>query len=262
MPRWALQGERILVTGASGALGRPLIATLRDWGVSVVPTDINVTGDPWGCQHLDITDEDQVLQVLAHVQPTMIISLAAQKLAVLGEADPWRTTNVSVNGTQNLLRMKRNAHFVFASTCKAGTALCAYGLAKATAERLVLNVGGSVARFVNVLEAGPSVLDVWRELPEDEPLPVTPCRRFTMTTNEAIALLLWSAVLPSGRYALDAGQDASMSEIAKRYFPDRDQHLIGARRGDSLVELPHARYEHRLPTPVPFIDQIVSQTDG
>lgn len=262
MPRWALQSERILVTGASGALGRPLVATLRDMGIRVTPTDINVTGEPWGTEYLDITDEDQCLRVIAMHEPTLILSLAAQKLAVLGEIDPWKTTNVSVNGIQNLIRTKRGAHLVFASTCKAGTALCAYGIAKATAERLVLNAGGSVCRFVNVLEAGPSVLDVWNELPKDEPLPVTPCRRFTMSTNEAVALLLWSATLPAGRYALDAGPDASMAEIAARCFPDREQISIPSRRGDSLVELEHARYEWRQETPVPYIDQIRSITDA
>lgn len=262
MARWHLQRERILVTGASGALGKPLVATLREWGVKVIPTDINVTGEPWGTEYLDITDEDQCLKVIAMHEPTLILSLAAQKLAVLGEIDPWKTTNVSVNGVQNLIRTKRGAHLVFASTCKAGTALCAYGLAKATAERIVLSAGGSVCRFVNVLEAGPSVLDVWNELPSSDPLPVTPCKRFTMSQTEAVNLLLWTAALPAGRYALDAGPIQTMSEIATRIFPDRDQVFIPARRGDSMEELEQARYEWREQTPVPYIDQILSATDG
>jgi len=262
IPLYTLLKERVLVTGASGALGQPLVALLRESGVHVVPTDIDLQGGaPWGTRYMDVTAFQSVLEGLAFHEPTLVINLAAAKLAPEGEENPWAAVDVNVNGVQNLLNAARSARVVQASTCKAGTRYCSYGFSKALAERLVLNAGGTVTRFYNVPSAGPSVLTIWRGLDADEPLPVAPCRRYLISEREALASLLWSCVLPPGRYAVDPGEPSTMAEYAERLFPGRMQVEMPPRRGDSDEELLHAPFEWVEETPVPFINRIGSPND-
>lgn len=253
-----LQSERVLVTGASGAIGQPLVHTMREAGVHVVATDIDTTG-VWGCTYMDVTDFQSVLSVVAFHEPTIIINLAASKLAPAGELDPWRAVNVNTVGLMNVLRMGRKV--VQASTCKAADPETAYGASKLISERLVLNAGGTVLRYYNVPECGPSVLTIWDELPADEPLPVTPCTRYLISYREAIALTLWGCVLAPGRYAIDPGEPVAMTEYAARLYPDRAQVSIPPRRGDRLDEPLCAESEAIYPGPVRWINEIRNPCD-
>jgi FlaA1/EpsC-like NDP-sugar epimerase len=252
--------RRILVTGASGAIGKPLLNVLRDAGVRVIPTDINITEDsPFGTQFMDITDFNSVLQVVNFHEPDLIINLAAIKLAVPSEANPWPTVKTNVIGLQNVLNMGRKV--VQVSTCKASHGYCLYGQTKGIGERLALNSGNSVVRLYNVPEATPSVLSIWDAIPVTEPLPVTPCSRYVISVNEAIASILWTCVLPVGRYAVEPGQPVEMTDYATAVFPDRAQSEIPRRRGDSAAEPLHANHEWTELTPVPYLNKIVSPND-
>ena len=57
-----------------------------------------------------------------------------------------------------------------------------------------------------------------------------------MSIQEAVRLLLWAALLPSGRYSVVAPRLESMSEVAERLYPLRDHVRIPPRRGDRLEE--------------------------
>jgi FlaA1/EpsC-like NDP-sugar epimerase len=251
-PLEMLRRERVLVTGAAGEIGRPLVGTLQVHGVDVLPTDIS-----GGCPYVDVT-KPMPARVISF-DPTLIINLAAAKLAPAGEVDPWRAASVNVNGVVNLL--ETGVRVVQASTGKAVEPQTCYGASKLIAERMVLNRGGTVVRYVNVPEAGPSMVTIWGALPEAEPIPVTGCSRYIMTLGEAIGLTVWAAVLPAGRYKLDAGPPVTMTRYAARYFPGREQVIIPLRRGDRRVEPHHGTHERVVSTEVPWIERVVGNGD-
>ena len=66
--------DRILITGANGALGEAVVSALAV-RCHVIPTDINVRGSL--CAELDVSSRASVRAVCAEVRPTVIVNLAA-----------------------------------------------------------------------------------------------------------------------------------------------------------------------------------------
>lgn len=260
VPLIKLQTKRVLVTGANGAIGQPLVRTLRKNGISVVPTDIDTSNGVWGCQKLDVTSFQSVLEMVAFHDPDLIINAAAAKLAPAGEVHPYLAANINVNGMKNLLDMGRPV--VQMSTCKAVAACTAYGASKLLAERMVLNAGGTVIRFYNIPTAGPSMLTIWQDLPEDDPIPVTGCTRYLMSEREAVALTVYAATFLPGRYAVDPGPAMSMTDYAECLYPGREQVQIPARRGDRIDEPLIGDQEWIEELSIPYIRKIHSWHDA
>jgi UDP-N-acetylglucosamine 4,6-dehydratase len=215
----------ILVTGAAGSVGSALCARLG----KCVATDIDT---------MDVRFAETVRPVMQQVRPDLVYHLAGAKHAPDGEADPWRVAQVNTEGTWNVLRQAElvGARVVLASTCKACDPETAYGASKLIAERMVLNAGGWVARFYNVPESCGNVFELWRALPEDAPLPVTPCTRYFQPLEAAVGLLLAVRGLPSGRYSVDPGLPRRMADVADEVYPGRAQEEIPPRRGDRVAE--------------------------
>jgi FlaA1/EpsC-like NDP-sugar epimerase len=132
---------------------------------------------------------------------------------------------------------------VTASTCKSCEPETAYGASKLVAERVTLNAGGSVARFYNVVESSGNVFEIWAQVPADEPLLVTPCRRYFISLAEAVSLVIWTAILPPGRYGFDPGQPREMHDVASDLYPGRQLQSVPPRRGDRIAEPLAARHE-------------------
>ncbi len=162
-------------------------------------------------------------------------------------------------GTQNVLSRWPNARVILASTCKACDPETAYGSSKLIAERMVLNAGGSVARFHNVIETRGNVFEHWDSL--EGPLPVTPCRRYFIHLEDAVRLLQTVAVLPPGRYMIDPGEQRWMHDIASQFYPDAEQVPMEPRRGDRIREPYVAFNEFTMKTDFPFIYEIVNTHD-
>lgn len=237
-PRAALAGKRILITGAEGSIGSAVAAILGD--VAEVTATDKHSGDP----ALDVRVESDVAAVLRDTKPEIVFHLAAAKSAPEGERDPMSALEVNVLGTRNVLaHAPEGSHVVTASTCKACEPETAYGASKLVAERVTLNAGGSVARFYNVVESSGNVFETWSQLAPDDPIPVTPCRRYFISLAEAVSLVLWTAVLPPARYGFDPGTAREMRDVAADLYPGRVIHSIPPRRGDRLVEPLAARHE-------------------
>lgn len=237
-PLAVLAGKRILVTGAEGSIGGGAARRLNEVA-NVVATDKH-SGNP----ALDVRVESDVATVLAAERPEVVFHMAAAKSAPDGERDPMSALEVNVLGTRNVLaHAPEGCRVITASTCKACEPETAYGASKLVAERVTLNAGGSVARFYNVVESSGNVFETWAELPESEPLPVTPCRRYFISLAEAVSLVLWTAILPPGRYGFDPGSAREMSDVAAALYPGRAVHSVPPRRGDRIVEPLGARHE-------------------
>lgn len=237
---------RVLVTGAAGSIGVPLVEKLRADRTVVYPTDL--PGEYNGTdQALDVRDKKQVHLVLSSMRPTVIFHLAGAKHAPEGELDPAGAARTNIDGTANVLRYAGDAKVVLASTCKACDPETAYGASKLIAERMVLNAGGVVVRYYNVRETAGNVFRLWESLPLSQPIPWTDCYRYFISLDEAVALTVRAAGLPSGRYTVDPGSFVHMHDEAARLYPNRPLVEIPRRRGDRHREPLCATSERLLP---------------
>lgn len=239
-PLSRLADARVLVTGALGSIGSAVCEALGRARVHVDPTDLEWAPN---AEDVDVRDGGEVQSAMERYRPTHVLHLAGAKHAPEGELDPLGTTQTNVGGTANVLRYAAGARVVTASTCKACDPETAYGATKLVAERMTLNAGGSVARFYNVPESSGNVFRIWEAIPEGEPIPVAPCARYFVSMDDAVALLLWAAVLPSGRYAVDPGRPLQMGQVAEDLYPARQRVPVSPRRGDRMAEPLHARSE-------------------
>jgi FlaA1/EpsC-like NDP-sugar epimerase len=219
---------KILVTGAAGSIGTPLVERLENLGHTVKGIDLE-----W-----DIRRQFMLRYVFSEFRPQVVIHLAAAKSAPAGELFPREIATTNVLGTENVLDAASvvGARVILASTCKAADPETAYGFSKALCERMVLSEGGSVARFYNVREAFGNVFRLWERLGPEEPVPVTPCRRFFISVEQAVDLLVRVVGLPPGRYSVQPDGPFLMRDVAEQTYPGRRQLMIPPRRGDRDTE--------------------------
>ena len=255
-PLERLAGKRVLITGAAGSIGSVAASLLRGTA-NVIATDKD-SGD----LAVDVRLENEVARALETERPDVVLHLAAAKSAPDAERDPMSALEVNVLGTRNILgHAPAGCHVVTASTCKSCEPETAYGASKLVAERVTLNAGGSVSRFYNVVESSGNVFETWGALAPDAPLEVTPCRRYFISLAEAVSLVLWTAVLPSGRYGFDPGGARDMRDVAADLYPGRLLHAIPPRRGDRLVEPLAARHEQVEQGAIPSLLRIIGTHD-
>ena len=258
-PLEQLRRERIVVTGGLGSIGAAAGETLKAAGIGLVATDL-VDAD--GSLPLDVCDATSVEATLARYRPTLVLHLAGAKSAPAGETDVARALEVNAQGTANVITAaaQMESRVVTASTCKACDPETVYGATKLIAERLTIASGGTVARFYNVVESSGNVFELWRAIPPSEPLPVTPCFRYFISLADAIALLLWAAVLPPARYTIDPGEPRLIADVAAELYPGRPQRQIPPRRGDRIAE-PRCAESEAIEPVFDRIERIVSRHD-
>lgn len=222
---------RVLVTGSRGFLGALVMERLWDRGYNIEECDI----------------QEDVLSPRWKTTADAAIHLAADKYAVNGESRPWPVTELNVRGTIRVTDMVPRV--VLASTCKAASPITCYGASKLIAERVTLNAGGVVVRLVNVLGSAGSVTEIWDEVPEGEPLPVTDCTRLFITPDQAAAALMDALDAPSGRYRPKGTKAMHMLDLAEELYPGRPTVKVPLRRGDRPAERLTNEYERLGPGP-------------
>lgn len=216
--------SRILVTGGNGSVGQKL----KERCPNAVITDIN---------EVDVTNITKVNDFVRKNAPfDYVIHLAGDKHAPKGEETPFNTLDINTHGIQNLIICLPNAHHVLASTCKACNPETVYGATKLISERLILNNGGAVARFYNVVETQGNVFEIWKNGPKE----VYTCHRFFIGIDEAVGLLIECLNL-KGRFAVNPGKIRSMVDIFNSLGykgPVKER-----RKGDRQCELLHSTSE-------------------
>jgi dTDP-4-dehydrorhamnose reductase len=106
--------RRILITGAFGQLGTSLRNILSDQSILAAGKMIPVE-EKDGCTELDITELNQVREVIASFQPDVIVHLAAMTDVDGCELNPELAFDVNVRGTENLLD-NFSGRFIYIST--------------------------------------------------------------------------------------------------------------------------------------------------
>ncbi|KAF6621074.1 dTDP-4-dehydrorhamnose reductase [Paenibacillus sp. EKM102P] len=100
---------RILVTGASGQLGKDVVKVFQEQGHDVVGYDRD---------QLDITDLDQAMKIVGQYQPEAVIHCAAYTAVDAAETDLDTAYQVNAAGTRNMVLAaeKAGAKLVYIST--------------------------------------------------------------------------------------------------------------------------------------------------
>lgn len=88
--------QKILITGANGMLGQDLVPILEDEEFDVVETCVET---------LDITDSNQVKNVLNKEKPDFVIHCAAYTNVDGAEEDMVKASKINVQGTENLAKV-------------------------------------------------------------------------------------------------------------------------------------------------------------
>ena len=103
-----------MITGAFGQLGTSLRNILSDQSILAAGKMIPVE-EKDGCTELDITELNQVREVIASFQPDVIVHLAAMTDVDGCELNPELAFDVNVRGTENLLD-NFSGRFIYIST--------------------------------------------------------------------------------------------------------------------------------------------------
>jgi dTDP-glucose 4,6-dehydratase len=93
---------RILVTGAHGIVGKPLVARLRQEN-EVLATDL-LTGYADGYSRVDVTDRGSIDEALEDFGPELVVHMAGEVGRLNGEKHPERMIETNALGTMNVAR--------------------------------------------------------------------------------------------------------------------------------------------------------------
>ncbi|MBW7650387.1 dTDP-4-dehydrorhamnose reductase [Anoxybacillus sp. ST4] len=100
---------KVVVTGAKGQLGTDVVHLLADRGYEVYG---------YGREELDITNFDQVKQVITEIRPDVVIHAAAYTKVDLAESEPDQAFLINAYGTRNVAVVSEavGAKLVYIST--------------------------------------------------------------------------------------------------------------------------------------------------
>lgn len=108
----------ILLTGASGLLGRPLMTQLKrlDLVDNLIGTAHSRVRE--GLERLDLTDTEEVQRSFDRWKPDLVIHAAAERRPDKVEEDPSLAQRLNVGATETLARLaaERGASFIYIST--------------------------------------------------------------------------------------------------------------------------------------------------
>jgi FlaA1/EpsC-like NDP-sugar epimerase len=268
-----ITGQRVMVTGAGGSIGRELCRQIARWG----PSELILLGHgensifesylelhegyPALVIHpviADVRDRPRLEEVFEQRQPQVVFHAAAHKHVPLMEINVEDAITNNVMGTRNLVRVAekyKTRRLVMISTDKAIHPANVMGATKRLAEMLVLDAAArtgnafSVVRFGNVLGSRGSVVPLFkRQIARGGPVTIThpDMKRYFMTIPEAVYLVLQAATISScgETFVLNMGQQVRILDLAEDLIrlsglePGKDIEIAftGIRPGEKLSE--------------------------
>ena len=293
--RGALQGRRLLVTGAGGSVGThlaELLLSLRPERLTLLDhhdhalfglkrrLDAVAPDGPWRLALTDVRDRARVARALDDARPEVVFHLAAYKHVPFGEAFPEETFAVNVLATASLLELAAERgveRFVYPSSDKAVNPPSLYGATKRLCEVLVRASAREqgrryvVARYVNILGTRGSAIETFAEqLANEQPLTVTDpaMTRYWISMREATWLLVQAAALaaPGSDLMLDARDEVPVVAIARRVEAllaseagRRPLHFTGLRPGVRLREELLSDHEAFAPGPCSGVLEVTNR---
>jgi len=269
----ALEGKRVLVTGAGGSIGRELsrqiarrapaeLVLLGHGENSIFEILLELQSNYPNLKLIPVIADVRNAQRLDFVfkihQPQIVFHAAAHKHVSLMEANPVEAVTNNVLGTRNLVQaaIAHNIErFVLISTDKAVRPSSIYGATKRLAEMIVLDAARqhqrafTVVRFGNVLGSRGSIIPIFKnQIANGGPVTIThpDMFRFFMTIPEAVYLVLQASSMQNGGevFVLNMGEPVRILDLAEDLIklsglePHKDIEIIftGIKPGEKLVE--------------------------
>lgn len=287
--RKMLTGQRILITGAGGSIGRELVAQILEhdpeslmcvdkselaiFNLNFTLLENHPLKERVKTCILDITQGDYLKHHLSDFKPTIIFHAAAHKHVNLMEDQPEEALRNNFFASIRLMELACELsvdRFIFISTDKAINPTSVMGVSKRLAEiamqKIQIREGTRTkfmaVRFGNVLGSSGSVINIFKaQIEKGGPLTVTDpeVTRYFMTVSEAIGLVLESATQGIGGeiFVLDMGEPIKIAELARQMIAlsgfkenvDIDIEYTGLKLGEKLYE------------EVQHFDEVHAQTD-
>jgi O-antigen biosynthesis protein WbqV len=249
--RAALEGRRIVITGAAGSIGRALALRLAqfkpqslclldnsDHGlIEAMDAVAEVAPGLALSERLcDVRDLARLSLVFERERPELVIHAAALKYVHLGERHPGECVLTNLIGVRNAieaLRVAGGGRFVLISTDKAAGPTSVMGACKRLAELYVRDVAARqtrvqaiAVRFGNVFGTRGSVVPIFLDqIRRGAPVTVThqDMERYFMLLEEAVDLILQAASRErvndqglSPVLLLDMGEPLPIMDLAQR----------------------------------------------
>ncbi len=269
--RQALQGRRVLITGAAGSVGselarqvarcRPAALILLDqseYGLFMLEQELGRTFGSLQVASVlgDVTRRRAIRKNCRLARPDVVYHVAAYKHVGMLEASVCTALDTNALGTYYAARAARDcgARFALVSTDKAFWPASVMGATKRLAERLTLSLADvdfqpTVVRFGNVLGSSGSVVElILDRIARREPIQVThpDATRFFMSADEAASLVILVDVMRTvpGVYWLDMGTPMKILQLARRLMAEAQERgfrpvpieFPGLRAGEKLRE--------------------------
>ncbi|MDR3740465.1 MAG: polysaccharide biosynthesis protein [Terracidiphilus sp.] len=257
-----LRNARILITGAGGSIGTALALRIAELAPACLVLLEASESHLFALQNVfaelavnanavfalgDACDSPLVDELFALHRPQLVFHAAAFKHVPLLEEQPLAAIANNTFGTRALARtaFAYSAHLVLLSTDKAVAPASIMGATKRVAEQIVLSAGGTALRLGNVLASRDSVAEVFAAaLAAGRPLTVTDpaARRYFLTVDEAVGLLLaaalagpalYAAALPKTHYVADLARFLARTLAPEQQVAIEFSHL---RSGDKEAE--------------------------
>jgi FlaA1/EpsC-like NDP-sugar epimerase len=288
-----INGKRVLVTGASGSIGKELSRQISRLGPArLILLDRDESGLYYLNQELrredfydaevfvgDVTIPERVSFVFERFRPQLVFHAAAYKHVPMMELQATEAITNNVFGTSNIARAAGAygaSKFINVSTDKAVNPVNVMGATKRVSEMLVKEIAGEYpetvyasVRFGNVLGSRGSVVPTFKQQIEaGGPVTVTHPEmiRYFMTIPEAVSLILQAGAMADayGTYVLEMGRPVRITDLARKMIeimgaPNIQIKFIGLRPGEKLKEELFEEGEKRRQTDHPMVFRLVSE---
>ena len=260
-----LNGKSILITGATGSLGKCLVARLLAANPEITRLvvfsrdelkqfEMSQRLSPAEFPQLryfigDVRDADRVARSMEGID--IVIHAAALKQVPTAEYNPFECIKTNVLGAQNLIEACINAgvkHVVALSTDKAAAPVNLYGATKLCSDKLFVaanNIRGhhdirfSVVRYGNVMGSRGSVIPFFLERRKTGVLPITDTNmtRFNISLDGGVDLVMHALEHSlGGEIYVPKIPSYRITEVAEAIGPECKQEIVGIRPGEKLHE--------------------------